>query len=117
MEIVRHPEIEKDLKKLRKFAAPLESLESWERFFLFKGLAETPAIDHVPGFGDKKIYKARVVPLKENISKSHGYRLIFQSLDVDKCKMLVFSRHGVYRNENELIYLIKNRISDTDTKC
>ncbi len=114
MEIVRHPEIEKDLKKLKKFAAPVESLESWERFFVFKGLAETPAIDQMPGFGNKKIYKARVVLLKENISKSHGYRLIFQVLDTDKFEILVFSRHGVYHDENDLIILIKNRILNTN---
>jgi hypothetical protein len=33
MQISRHYEIEKDLKKLKRFRAPLESLEAWERLF------------------------------------------------------------------------------------
>ena len=111
MEIIRHESIEKDLKKLKHFAAPKESLEAQERFFIFKGLAETPGIDQFPGFGERKIYKARVVPLKENLGKSKGYRLVFQILDGDICKILVFSRHGVYHNEQDLINLVKERIS------
>jgi hypothetical protein len=110
MNIVRHEDIEKDLRNLRRFPAPLESLEAWERLFSLKGLRETPAIDSFPGFGERKIYKARVVPLRENFGKSKGYRVIFELTDEENCKILVFSRHGVYKAEQDLINLVKERM-------
>src|SRR3989338_10733460 len=110
MEIVRHEDIEKDLRNLRRFPAPLESLEAWERLFCLKGLRETPAIDLFRGFGQIKVYKARVVPLRENIGKSKGYRVVFQMIDDENCKILVFSRHGIYKSEQELINLVKERL-------
>ncbi len=64
MEVIQHEDIEKDLKDLRRFPAPKESLEAWERLFCSKGLTETPAIDSFPGFGNFKIYKGRVVAMK-----------------------------------------------------
>ena len=111
MKVIRHDDIEKDLRNLRRFQAPLESLEAWERLFCLKGLRETPAIDAFPGFGERKIYKARVVPLQENFGKSKGYRVVFQVIDEENCKILVFSRHGIYKSEQELINLVKERIS------
>ena len=78
MKVSRHDEILKDFKSLKRFPAPEESLEAWERLFCLKGIKETPGIDQYPGFSDLKIYKGRVVPLKENIGKSKGYRVIFQ---------------------------------------
>lgn len=110
MNIVRHEDIEKDFKNLRRFQAPLESLEAWERLFGLKGLRETPVIDAFPGFGGRKIYKARVVPLKESVGKSKGYRAVFQMVDEENCKILVFSRHGIYKSERELINLVKERM-------
>jgi len=110
MKIVCHQEIEKDFKKLKRFPSPKESLESWKRLFNSKGLKETPGIKSYPGFGSAKIYKARVVPLQENRGKSDGYRLIFQLIDDDTCLILLFSRHGLYNNERELINYIKERL-------
>lgn len=66
---------------------------------------------HFPGFGERKIYKARIVPLKENIGKSKGYRAIFQLLE-ENYRILVFTRHGIYRTESKLIKLIKERAED-----
>ena len=109
MEIFRHDDIKKDFRALKRFAAPQESLEAWERLFCLKGLQETPAIDLVPGFGGQKIFKGRVVPLKENVGKSKGYRVIFEIID-SRCRILVFSRHGVYHSEAELLALIKERL-------
>jgi len=109
MEISRHPDIEKDFRLLRRFAAPKESLEAWERLFCLKGLRETPAIDQVPGFSARKIFKGRVVPLRENVGKSKGYRVIFEMCGEDRCVILVFSRHGIYNSEAELIKMIKER--------
>lgn len=86
-------------------------MEAWERLFCLKWLRETPGIDQYPGFGQYKIYKARVIPLKENCGKSKGYRLIFQFLENDEYLILVFSRHGIYGSEQELINLIKSRLS------
>lgn len=110
MKIIRHEGIEKDLKDLRRFPAPQESLEAWERLFHLKGVRETPGIDLYPGFGNDKIYKARIVPLKENVGKSKGYRVIFQMLENDLYKILVYSRHGIYHSEQELIKIIKIRL-------
>src|SRR3989338_10578780 len=109
MRVIRHEDIEKDLRNLQRFSAPLESLEAWERLFGLKGLTETPAIDPFPGFGQAKIYKGRVVPLQENVGKSKGYRVIFQIIEEAHCKIIVFSRHGVYKTEQELLNLIKKR--------
>lgn len=111
MEIIRHEDIEKDLKNLRRFSAPRESLEAWERLFCLKGLAETPAIEAFPGFGERKVYKVRVVPMGENIGKSGGYRIVFQIINADCCKIIVFSRHGIYKSEQELMNIVKSRIS------
>jgi hypothetical protein len=109
MEICRHDDIEKDFRKLDKFPAPKESLEAWEKLLLLKGIHETPGIDQYPGFGENKIYKGRVVPLKEKFGKSKGYRVIFQVIE-ENYKILVFSRHGIYKTENELIKTIKERL-------
>lgn len=110
MKVIRHRDIEKDLKNLRRFPAPRESLEAWERLFCWKGLKETPAIEAFPGFGEHKIYKGRVVPMRENVGKSKGYRIIFQMTDMDYCKTIVFSRHGIYKSEHDLISIVKSRI-------
>jgi len=111
MEISRHPDIEKDFRALKRFAAPKDSLEAWERLFCLKGLRETPAIEQFPGFGHRKIFKGRVVPLRENVGKSKGYRVIFEMCREDKCIIFVFSRHGVYQNGAELVALVKDRIN------
>ena len=111
MNIARHENIEKDLRNLRRFPAPLESLEAWERLFSLKGLRETPAINAFPSFGERKIYKARVVPLRENFGKSKGYRVVFEMIDEENYKILVFSRHGIYKTEQELINLVRERIN------
>lgn len=110
MELSRHDDLEKDLRKLNRFPAPLESLEAWERLFCLKGLRETPGIDQFPGFGGAKIYKGRVVPLKENLGKSKGYRVIVQVISDDCFKILVFSRHGIYHDEQDLINIVKTRL-------
>jgi len=110
MEVVRHEDVNKDLKKLRRYEAPLESLEAWERFFALKGLKETTGIDRFPGFGERKVYKGRVVPLRENLGKAKGYRVVFELIDDNSCRILVFSRHGVYKSEQELIDLTKERL-------
>jgi len=110
MQICRHDDVEKDFKNLKRFSAPKESLEAWEKLFILKGIRETPGIDIFSGFGDEKIYKGRVVPLKENVGKSKGYRVIFQALNSNYYKILFFSRHGIYKSEQELINIIKNRL-------
>lgn len=110
MKIVRHPGIGKDFRNLKRFPTPQDSFEAWERLFCLKGLAETPGIEPYPGFGQVKIYKARVIPLKENCGKSKGYRLVFQILENEVCKILVFSRHGIYKSEQGLIDLIRARL-------
>ncbi|MCK4540220.1 hypothetical protein KAU09_03650 [Candidatus Parcubacteria bacterium] len=110
MLIIYHCEINKDYKNLKRFPEPKKSLEAWGRLFCLKGLSETPGIEQYPGFGGRKIYKARVVPLKENCGKSKGYRLIFQLLGNGDFVFLVFSRHGIYNSEKDLMNLIKNRI-------
>lgn len=111
MDLLRHEDIEKDFHALKRFAAPKESLEAWERFFSFKGLNETPGIDPFPGFGNSKIYKGRVVPLKENVGKSKGYRVIFELKEGSSYRIIVFSRHGIYHDEQDLLHLVKLRLT------
>ncbi len=110
MKISFHPEIEKDLKRLKRFRAPSESLEAWKRLFCLKGIKETTGINQFPGFGQQKVFKARVVPLKESLGKSSGYRLIFRVINNDLCEIILFSRHDIYKDEGELIEIIKNRL-------
>jgi len=110
MTVSLHSDIEHDLRKLKRFPAAQETLEAWVRLFCVKGLDGTTGIDQYPGFGQRKIYKARVVPLKENIGKLGGYRLIFEITSEQDCIILVFSRHGIYKTEQELANLIRLRI-------
>lgn len=110
IQIIRHCKTEKDFKKLKRYQAPLESLEAWERIFCLKGLESTPGIKQYPGFGQQKIFKARVIPLKENCGKSDGYRLIFKKIDDDLYEILVFYRHGIYKNERDIMVIIKERL-------
>src|SRR3989338_8873121 len=110
MELSRHEDIEKDFRNLRRFPAPQESLEAWERLFCLKGIRETPGIDPFSGFGELKIYKGRVVPLRENIGKSKGYRIIFQIIEEELYKIIVFSRHGIYHDEYDLIRIVNDRL-------
>jgi len=112
MDLSRHENVEKDFNALKRFAAPQFSLEAWERLFSLKGLKETPGIDSFPGFGSAKVYKGRVVPLKENVGKSKGYRVIFEFQNEQRCRVLVFSRHGIYHDEQDLINLVKLRLKD-----
>ena len=90
MNVSRHEDISKDFKNLKRFVAPEQSLEAWESLFCLKGLRETPGIDPFFGFGNEKIYKGRVVPLRENIGKSNGYRVIFKKISDFEFKVLVF---------------------------
>lgn len=113
MIIDRHEDLAKDFKKLKRWPAPVKSLEAWERYFCFKGLRETPGIVPYPGFGEAKIYKARVIPLKEKCGKSHGYRLIFKLMADNAILFLLFSRHGVYDGEKELVDIIKKRLKNS----
>lgn len=76
-----------------------------------KGIKETPAIDQYPGFGAYKVFKARVVPLRENVGKPKGYRVIFRMYDDARCIILVFSRHGIYHDEADLIAIVRNRLN------
>jgi len=110
MEVSHHPDIKKDFKKLKRYPSAKQSLEAWIRLFCVKGLAETPGIDPYNDFGAEKIYKARVIPLQENVGKAHGYRLVFQMKSEQECHILIFSRHGIYKHEKELIALIKQRL-------
>lgn len=110
MEAARHPDINKDFRALKRFAAPEESLAAWERLFCLKGLRETPAIEPFPGFGSRKVFKGRVVPLKENVGKAKGYRVVFIMSSNENCVILVFSRHGVYHTEADLIALVQERL-------
>ena len=110
-DLFRHDDLDKDFHALKRFAAPKESLEAWERLFSLKGLKETPGICvPFPGFGNAKVYKGRVVPLKENVGKSKGYRVIFKLQEEQRFRILVFSRHGIYRDERDLINLSKSRL-------
>ena len=110
MDLCRHDDIEKDFRALKRFAAPKESLEASERLFSLKGLKETPGIDPFPGFGGSKVYKGRVVPLKENVGKSKGYRVIFELQEELSFRILVFSRHRIYHDEQDLINLVRLRL-------
>ena len=118
MKILRHPDLKKDLKKLKKYNAPVESLESWELLFEVKGLENTPSIDKCKGYGsDCNIYKARIIPLKENFGKSNGYRVIFCIKTKEEsqiCYILFFTRHGIYKKEDDLIKIVKERIMTSD---
>jgi hypothetical protein len=49
--------------------------------------------------------------MKENIGKSKGYRIIFRMLNETDYEVLVFSRHGIYKTEQELIKIINNRLN------
>lgn len=109
-EIHRHSGITGDLKRLRKFSRPGASLESWEMLFRAKGFHGVPGIDRYPGFGEREIYKARVIPLGENVGKSSGYRLIFERVSGNTYRAVVFSRHGQYQHERDLQRLIRERL-------
>lgn len=110
MQIIHHLEINKDLKKLKRFQTPKESLEAWERLFYSKNIKEMPGIKPYPGFGQNKVFKAKVIPLRENCGKSNGYRLVFRILDNDLYEILIFSRHEIYKSERDLIKIIKIRL-------
>lgn len=110
MNIVRHADIERDFRALKRFVTPRESLDAWELLFCSKGISETPGVNPFPGFGMRKIFKARVVALKENFGKSKGYRVVFEMIN-DSCTILVFSRHGIYHDEQDLISVVKSRLN------
>jgi len=68
MKICRHSDIEKDFHILKRFAAPEDSLEAWERLFCLKGLREMPAIDAFPGFGERGKFIRRALFRCEKMS-------------------------------------------------
>jgi len=107
-----HCNIEGDFKRLKRYPAPKESLEAWERLFCYRGLDSTPGIKRYSGFGQEKIFKTRVIPLKENCGKSDGYRLIFKEENNDLYEILFFYRHTIYNSEREIIAIIKKRLCE-----
>jgi hypothetical protein len=111
MEIIRQDGILRDFKKLERFPSAVASLEAWERLLLLKGIRETPGIEQYPGFGERTIFKGRVVPLRENVGKSKGYRVIFE-LAGEKYIIILFYRHGIYKTEKEVTALIHERLSE-----
>lgn len=108
--VIRHPNIESDIKALRKFRTAKESLEAWERLFCARGLHEMPGISPYPGFGEREIYKARAIPLGEHRGKSGGYRIILERTDRIVFRILLISRHTEYKQEKELGSLIRSRL-------
>lgn len=111
---VRHPSIEKDIKRLGKhYPAPSESLEAWERLAAAVGLNGFAShCARYPGLGAHIVFKARVQALKEKHGKSSAYRLIFRKTDDgEQYEFLVLTRHEEYKNERDLIALVKERLS------
>lgn len=111
MKIIRHQDLQRDMKVLgKKYPTPEESLESWEMLFEIKGLEEMSGLERYPGFGKNIIYKARVIPKKENVGKSSGYRVIFQIKD-GSCVILFFYRHTIQKKETKIGKFIGHRIA------
>lgn len=108
--VTRHPSIAKDLKNLRRYPQAEKSLDAWERIFCARGLKETPGINRYPGFGEREIYKARVVALGEKSGKAGGYRVIFERRGGTIFCLLILTRHSEYKHEKDLMNLIHARL-------
>ena len=110
---LRHPRIEKDFKRLAKhYPTPIESLEAWERLASAVGIGGLTSCWRYPGFGAQEVFKARVQALKEKHGKSSAYRLIFKKEGNGETYILLcLTRHEEYKNERDLIALIKERLS------
>lgn len=111
--MIRHADIGKDLRNLKRFLTAVDSLEARERLFIAKGLQETPGIDQYAGFGNSRVFKARVVALRENVGKAKGYRLVFRLRPDHSCQILAFSRHGIYKSEQELMDIVRTRLASS----
>ena len=81
LQVIRCPEIAKDIKALRKKHRHAEDdLRAAER--LLENGKSLRHVDPYPGFGTKQVYKARYVNRDlGNQGLSSGYRIVYEMLD------------------------------------
>lgn len=114
---IRLPQIERDLKSLRKKSRSVDDDLLYAERLLRAGQI-LPKTDQYPGFGeDHAIYKTRVVNTSSDKGKSGGYRLVYEETlrdnNVAIILILLYSK-ATMRDETKVRNEIKVRIRSAE---
>jgi mRNA-degrading endonuclease RelE of RelBE toxin-antitoxin system len=107
-EIVVLPQVESDLRRLqRRYPSVRADLEQAVRLLGAKSNLLFQA--RYPGFGQRSIWKGRVINSDINKGKSSGYRLIWEDLDAQIVVIHIYD-HTTQGTERQVIATVRERL-------
>lgn len=108
----RHPYLAKDLKRLgKKHRSVAQDLVYAER--LLSAGQTLPETTPYPGFGQRKVFKTRVINTSIASGKSKGYRLIYELVaaeDDNNIELVLLYDHTTHTDESEVWREIRVRL-------
>ena len=107
--VVDHDSLESDLKPLlKRYPSARENLEQAERLMA----AEKPLLHQTrfPGFGERKVFKGRIVNSDINRGNSSGYRLVWEDVG-EHLRVLHMYAHSDRKRESDVVATVKSRLA------
>lgn len=113
---IRIRQFKSDIKTLgKKYHRAEESIIDIERL-LSSGIS-LPQTDRYPGFGERKLFKTRIIMIGANEGKSGGHRLIYEELELKSNRVIIIITvysHSTYKDEGVILREINSRLRDPD---
>lgn len=113
---IRIRQFKSDIKTLtKKYHRAEESIIRIER--LLAAGESLPQTERYPGFGERKIFKTRLIMLGSNEGKSGGHRLIYEELELKSKRVVILITiysHSIYKDEKAVLKEINSRLRDPD---
>ena len=112
LQVRRHPRLARDLKQLgKRFPSVERDLVYAER--LLAAGQSLPQTDALQEFGERRLFKTRVVNTSIQRGKSAGYRLVYEIVveeDDDGFLLLLLYDHKTLRTEEEVRKELRTRL-------
>lgn len=111
MSIIRHPQFEKDVKKLKKYKTLQQSLDAFCKLLELRKITQEKIADTK----GREVYKARVFLLNSGVGKSSGPRVVVEKCGESWALLYIFmhNQHGDQKHEtNEIRRVISERTWD-----
>lgn len=112
--VKRHPSIARDLKRLSKRYPSVERDLMYAERLLEAGQTLTQTYAY-PGFGQRRLYKTRVVNTAIPSGKSKGYRMIYEAIveqGNDGFLLVLLYDHSSYKSELEVRKEVRDRLAE-----
>ena len=112
LQVRRHPWLARDLKQLGKRFPSVERDLVYAERLLAVGQS-LPQTDALQGFGERRLFKTRVVNTSIQRGKSAGYRLVYEIVveeDDDGFLLLLLYDHKTLRTEEEVRKKLRTRL-------